>query len=59
MGMILDLTSFTRKHPSKKGKVRDSFKSGGVLGVIRIIVIVIICVYAVVFGFIALSSYMT
>lgn len=58
MGMILDLTSFTKKHPSKKGRVRDSFKSGGVFGIIKIIVIVIICVYAVVFGFIALSSYM-
>lgn len=58
MGMILDLTSFTKKHPSKEGRVRDSFKSGGVLGIIKVIAIVIICVYAVVFGFIALSSYM-
>ena len=58
MGMILDLTSFTKKHPSSKKTVRNSFKSGGVLGIIKIIVIVIVCVYAVVFGFIALSSHM-
>ena len=58
MGMILDLTSFTKKHPSKKGRVRDSFKSGGIPGIIKMIVIVIVCVYAVVLGFIVLSSYM-
>lgn len=58
MGMILDITSFTKKHPSKKGRVRSSFKSGGLLGIVKIIVIVVVCVYAVVFGFIALSSHM-
>lgn len=58
MVMILDITSFTKKHPSKKGRVRSSFKSGGVLGIIKVIVIVIVCVYAVVLGFIVLSSYM-
>lgn len=58
MGMILDLTSFTKKHPSKKERVRSSFKSGGVLGIIKIIVIVILCTYAVVLGFIVLSSHM-
>ena len=58
MGMILDITSFTKKHPSSKKTVRNSFKSGGVLGIIKVIVIVVVCVYAVVLGFIVLSSYM-
>lgn len=59
MMMALDLMSFTRKHPSSRDTVEKSFKSGGILGIVKIIVIVIICTYTIVFGFIAISSYMS